>query len=205
MRFRFRGALFIAAASLAVAFVPVTSALAQENVLQISTAKTHLITVEKGKPKTIRTKNSFFEIVVGDPEIANVQPLTNRSFYVLGVAARHNRHRAVRRTEEPDRLGRRRGERRHDTPEDGNPRERAGCRHQGDDNKRAGHAFGRSARPGVGRPRDENRREIRRRRRRDHQFGQHHLVATGSAQRPFRRNQPQCRAGARRDDRQAGL
>ncbi|MFZ2101501.1 MAG: type II and III secretion system protein family protein [Oricola sp.] len=55
--------------------------------LQISTAKTHPITVEKGKPKTIRTKNSFFEIVVGDPEIANIQPLTNRSFYVLGVAA----------------------------------------------------------------------------------------------------------------------
>jgi pilus assembly protein CpaC len=74
-------------AAFALAGVPAGNALAQSNVLKISTSRTQLITVEKGKPKTIRTANSFFEIVVGDPEIANVQPLTNRSFYVLGVNA----------------------------------------------------------------------------------------------------------------------
>jgi len=74
-------------AALALAAVPAGNAAAQSNVLNISTSRTHLITVEKGKPKTIRTQNSFYEIVVGDPEIANVQPLTNRSFYVLGIAA----------------------------------------------------------------------------------------------------------------------
>jgi len=72
--------------ALALAAIPVSGAQAQD-VLTISTGRTSLITVEKGKPKTIRTHNSFYEIVVGDPEIANVQPLTNRSFYVLGINA----------------------------------------------------------------------------------------------------------------------
>lgn len=72
--------------ALALSAIPVAGAKAQD-VLTISTGRTSLITVEKGKPKTIRTHNSFYEIVVGDPEIANVQPLTNRSFYVLGINA----------------------------------------------------------------------------------------------------------------------
>ena len=72
--------------ALALTAMPVSGAQAQD-VLTISTGRTSLITVEKGKPKTIRTHNSFYEIVVGDPEIANVQPLTNRSFYVLGINA----------------------------------------------------------------------------------------------------------------------
>lgn len=86
----FRGHNFILACALgalATAGLPAAGAFAQPNVLTISSDRTNLITVEKGKPKTIRTHNSFYEIVVGDPEIANVQPLTNRSFYVLGVAA----------------------------------------------------------------------------------------------------------------------
>lgn len=73
-------------AALALSAMPVSSAQAQD-VLTISTGRTSLITVEKGKPKTIRTHSSFYEIVVGDPEVANVQPLTNRSFYVLGINA----------------------------------------------------------------------------------------------------------------------
>ena len=72
--------------ALALSSMPASSARAQD-VLTISTGRTSLVTVEKGKPKTIRTHNSFYEIVVGDPEIANVQPLTNRSFYVLGINA----------------------------------------------------------------------------------------------------------------------
>ncbi len=42
------------------------------------------VKVVKGKPKTIRSALSFEEIVVGNPEIADVQPLTDRSFYLLG-------------------------------------------------------------------------------------------------------------------------
>ncbi|WP_223477974.1 type II and III secretion system protein family protein [Oricola indica] len=85
-----RGRNFILACALAVPTLgglPYHAAQAQPNVLNISTSRTHLITVEKGKPKTLRTQSSFYEIVVGDPEIANVQPLTNRSFYVLGITA----------------------------------------------------------------------------------------------------------------------
>ncbi|RUY96206.1 type II and III secretion system protein family protein, partial [Mesorhizobium sp. M7A.F.Ca.CA.001.12.2.1] len=40
--------------------------------------------VAKGKPKTIITSAAFYQIVIGDPEIANVNPLTDKSFYVLG-------------------------------------------------------------------------------------------------------------------------
>lgn len=47
-------------------------------------AKTMKIT--KSKPKTVRTDRSFSEIVVGDPEVATVSPLTDRSFYVVGTA-----------------------------------------------------------------------------------------------------------------------
>lgn len=85
-----RGRNLMLAGALAVPTLvglPLHAAQAQSNVLNISTSRTHLITVEKGKPKTLRTQNSFYEIVVGDPEIANVQPLTNRSFYVLGITA----------------------------------------------------------------------------------------------------------------------
>ena len=88
MRFFGRNTIFACLMSaFAFAGLQVSDAAAQQNVLTISTGRTHLITVEKGKPKTIRTHNSFYEIVVGDPEIANVQPLTNRSFYVLGINA----------------------------------------------------------------------------------------------------------------------
>ena len=47
-------------------------------------ARTTSIKIAKGKPKTIKTNVPFYEIVIGDPEIANVNPLTDNSFYVLG-------------------------------------------------------------------------------------------------------------------------
>lgn len=42
------------------------------------------ITVAQGKPRTIRTSLSVHEIVIGDPDIADVGPLTDRSFYIVG-------------------------------------------------------------------------------------------------------------------------
>jgi pilus assembly protein CpaC len=57
----------------------------QESIINISAStKTKTIKVAKGKPRTIRFSKDFYEIVVGDPEIANVTPLTDQSFYVLG-------------------------------------------------------------------------------------------------------------------------
>ena len=53
-------------------------------IIRVSAGKTTPVKVAKGKPQTIRTNAAFYEIVVGDPEIANVNPLTDNSFYVLG-------------------------------------------------------------------------------------------------------------------------
>lgn len=59
-------------------------ALADGRVITVSGSNAQLVTVEKGKPKTIRTTRSYVEVVVGDPEVATIQPLTDRSFYVIG-------------------------------------------------------------------------------------------------------------------------
>ena len=55
-------------------------------VIRIASERTTAIKVAKGKPRTIRTARPFYEIVIGDPDVANVNPLTDRSFYVLGTA-----------------------------------------------------------------------------------------------------------------------
>ena len=65
--------------------MPVTPAQAEGAVINISASTTtKTIKIAKGKPRTIHFSKDFFEIVVGDPEIANVTPLTDQSFYVLG-------------------------------------------------------------------------------------------------------------------------
>ncbi len=74
-----------AAACLALAAIlAATPADADSKVVQISAGKTTQLRVAKGKPQTLRTNVPFYEIVIGDPEIANVNPLTDQSFYVLG-------------------------------------------------------------------------------------------------------------------------
>ncbi len=71
--------------ALAVAMLGVTaSAKADNDVVYVSANKNASIKVAKGKPKTIMTSAAFYQIVIGDPEIANVNPLTDKSFYVLG-------------------------------------------------------------------------------------------------------------------------
>ena len=74
------------AAALIAAFCAagVAPAAANGDVLNISSSRNTVLKIAKGKPKTIRTSAAFYEIVIGDPEIANVNPLTDRSFYVLG-------------------------------------------------------------------------------------------------------------------------
>lgn len=68
-----------------VFFGTVPSAKAQESVINVSASTTtKTIKIAKGKPRTIHFSKDFYEIVVGDPEIANVTPLTDQSFYVLG-------------------------------------------------------------------------------------------------------------------------
>ncbi|RWI95557.1 MAG: type II and III secretion system protein family protein [Mesorhizobium sp.] len=72
---------FLAAAGILAFGAP---AQANNDVVYVSATKNASIKVAKGKPKTIMTNAAFYQIVIGDPEIANVNPLTDKSFYVLG-------------------------------------------------------------------------------------------------------------------------
>ncbi|MEI9416565.1 type II and III secretion system protein family protein [Mesorhizobium sp. Cs1321R2N1] len=84
-RLRFARVLATAAslaASGMLAFVG--AAKADNDIVYVSSTRNASIKVAKGKPKTIMTSAAFYQIVIGDPEIANVNPLTDKSFYVLG-------------------------------------------------------------------------------------------------------------------------
>ena len=75
------GALALAVASILALPAP---SVAGGDIVRISATKSTTVKVAKGKPKTIKTDAAFYEIVIGDPEIANMNPLTDKSFYVLG-------------------------------------------------------------------------------------------------------------------------
>lgn len=63
-------------------------AYADENgVVQLNTSGTQVVRVAQGKPRTMRADQVFNEIVVGDPDVAVVTPLTDRTFYVVGSKA----------------------------------------------------------------------------------------------------------------------
>ena len=74
----------VALALPALAAGTANTAFADNGVINVVAGKTKSIKIAKGKPKTIRVDSGFAEIVVGDPEVANITPLTNQSFYVLG-------------------------------------------------------------------------------------------------------------------------
>lgn len=62
-------------------------ALAESGVIKLrNTQNAQVMKITKAKPTTVRTDRSFSEIVVGDPDVATVSPLTDRSFYVVGTA-----------------------------------------------------------------------------------------------------------------------
>jgi pilus assembly protein CpaC len=78
--------LLMAAAVLAIlgSAIGVHDAMA-ERAIQIAQAqRTATITVYIGKSEDVRTDASFVELTVGDPEVADVNPLTDRSLSILG-------------------------------------------------------------------------------------------------------------------------
>ncbi|WP_256750469.1 type II and III secretion system protein family protein [Mesorhizobium sp. Mes31] len=84
-RLRVLRSLAVAASLAAAAMLAFgASARADNDIVYVSSTKNASIKVAKGKPKTIMTSAAFYQIVIGDPEIANVNPLTDKSFYVLG-------------------------------------------------------------------------------------------------------------------------
>jgi hypothetical protein len=84
-----KGALALAIASpllgtaflIAAALAPAT---AQTRLIEIGENKVGAVRVTQGKSQTLQTTLAFVDLVVGDPEIADVMPLTDRTMYVLG-------------------------------------------------------------------------------------------------------------------------
>ena len=61
------------------------NASAQSRMIQISgNNRTVMVTVPIGKSEDVRTDNSFVDVVVGDPEVADVNPLTDHALSILG-------------------------------------------------------------------------------------------------------------------------
>ena len=61
------------------------NAYAQDRVIQI-TGNTHtaMVTVTIGKSQDVRTGTSFVDVMVGDPDVADVNPLTDHTLSILG-------------------------------------------------------------------------------------------------------------------------
>lgn len=58
---------------------------ADQRLIQISGAtRTAMVTVTIGKSQDVRTGSSFVDVMVGDPEVADVNPLTDHSLSILG-------------------------------------------------------------------------------------------------------------------------
>jgi len=61
------------------------NAHAQDRVIQISgNTRTAMVTVTIGKSQDLRTGSSFVDVMVGDPEVADVNPLTDHTLSILG-------------------------------------------------------------------------------------------------------------------------
>jgi len=57
---------------------------AQDRVIQITgNSRTAMVTVAIGKSQDVRTGSSFVDVMVGDPDIADVNPLTDHSISIL--------------------------------------------------------------------------------------------------------------------------
>ncbi len=68
-------------AKLALAVAP---AQAQQRITIATTAHTTRVTVTLGKSLDVSTDHSFTDIIVGDPSVADVNPLTDHSISILG-------------------------------------------------------------------------------------------------------------------------
>jgi len=77
-------AIGLAVALAASLLLMVADANAQDRVIQISgNTKTAMVTVAIGKSQDVRTGSSFVDVMVGDPDVADVNPLTDHSISIL--------------------------------------------------------------------------------------------------------------------------
>lgn len=77
--------IFMMAIAITVTFGLSSTPAKADGVIKLAAStKTRSIKVPLAKPTTFRTDTPFNEIVVGDPDLAIVTPLTDQSFYVVG-------------------------------------------------------------------------------------------------------------------------
>lgn len=86
MLMRSVGVAFAAAAMLAATMPAPQAAEAQEqdHLLAASIARTAVVRVTVGKSQDVRTERSFADVMVSDPDVAVVSPLTDHSLSILG-------------------------------------------------------------------------------------------------------------------------
>ncbi len=78
-------AIALAVALAATLLFMAGDAYAQERIIQISgNNRTAMVTVTIGKSQDVRTGTSFVDVMVGDPEVADVNPLTDHTLSILG-------------------------------------------------------------------------------------------------------------------------
>jgi len=77
------GALIASLAVGGMAFSPAV-AQAQQQIALASPVRTAMVTVTLGKSQDVHTDQSLADIVVGDPSVADVNPLTDHSLSILG-------------------------------------------------------------------------------------------------------------------------
>lgn len=84
-----RWAMIVALASPIVGLIilgggALAPAKAQVEIVEIGDGRVGAVRATLGRSQTLQTNHSFVDLVVGDPEVADVMPLTDRSLYVLG-------------------------------------------------------------------------------------------------------------------------
>ena len=78
-------AIALAVALLAAMLGFMAEARAAERVVEIGGShRTAMVTVAIGKSQDVRTDNSFVDVTVGDPDVADVNPMTDHTLSILG-------------------------------------------------------------------------------------------------------------------------
>lgn len=78
-------AIALAIALAAALLCRVGEARAQDRVVRLGgNSHTAMVTVTIGKSQDVRTDNSFVDVTVGDPDVADVNPLTDHTLSILG-------------------------------------------------------------------------------------------------------------------------
>ena len=78
-------AIALAVALAATLLFMAGDAYAQDRVIQIAgNTHTAMVTVVLGKSQDVRTGSSFVDVMVGDPDVADVNPLTDHTLSILG-------------------------------------------------------------------------------------------------------------------------